>query len=553
MTDLSSHWAQVKQQAERLKPIHLRELFAQDPTRFAKYSARLDDLLIDFSKEKIDQTALNTLLDLAKAAKVEQWRDQMLSGAKINSTENRAVLHTALRGGANADLVIDGQNVNADVEAVKARFLAFAEQVRTGQYAAPNGKPFTDVVNIGIGGSDLGPVMVTLALAPYHDGPRTHFVSNVDGAHIADTLKTLNPETTLFIIASKTFTTAETMQNFATALTWLEQRVGKENSGKHLVAVSTNLERTRQFGIDDSRVFGFWDWVGGRYSLWSSIGLSIAIAVGAKQFQNLLDGAKSMDEHFRSAPLAQNLPVLLALIGIWRRNGLNYPTVGLMPYDQRLARFPAYVQQLDMESNGKYISREGTPVTQATGPIVWGEPGTNSQHSFFQLIHQGTGIIPVDFLLAANDHHAKPIQGVFEHHTVLMTNALAQANALAFGRTSDEVRAEMQTSGAKPEAIEALVPHRTFLGDRPSTMLLYKQLDAFTLGRLIALFEHKVFVQGIIWNINSYDQWGVELGKKLANTLQPIVAGAAIPDSLDSSTRGLIEHIHQLRQPEIQQ
>lgn len=552
MTDLSSQWAQVKQQAQRLKPIHLRELFAQDPERFAQYSVSFNDLLMDFSKEKMDQTALSTLLNLAKAAKVEYWRDQMLSGAKINTTENRSVLHTALRGGADKNLIIEGQDVNAEVEMVKARFLAFAEQVRSGEYSAPNGKAFTDIVNIGIGGSDLGPVMVTQALAPYHNGPRTHFVSNVDGAHIADTLATLDPQSTLFIIASKTFTTAETMQNFATALTWLEQSVGKENSGKHLAAVSTNLERTRQFGIEDSRVFGFWDWVGGRYSLWSAIGLSIAIAIGADHFQALLNGAKAMDEHFRNAPLEQNLPVLMGLIGIWRRNGLQYPTVGLMPYDQRLARFPAYVQQLDMESNGKYINREGKPVTESTGAIIWGEPGTNSQHSFFQLIHQGTDVIPVDFMLAANDHHAHPIKGVYEHHTVLMTNALAQANALAFGRSSDEVRADMQASGAKPEAIEALVAHRTFQGDRPSTMLLYKQLDPFTLGRLIALFEHKVFVQGIIWNINSFDQWGVELGKKLASTLQPIVAGASIPDSLDSSTHGLIGHIHQLRQPEVE-
>lgn len=552
MTELASHWAEIKQHAERLKPLHLRELFAQDSERFNQYSAQYHDLLIDFSKEKIDQAALEALIQLAQAAQIEYWRDQMLSGAKINTTEKRAVLHTALRGGAHANLIVDGQDVNADVAAVKERFLAFAEQVRSGEYLASNGQRFTDIVNIGIGGSDLGPVMVTQALAPYHDGPRTHFVSNVDGAHIADTLATLNPQTTLFIIASKTFTTSETMQNFATALTWLKAEIGQENSGKHLAAVSTNLERTRQFGIDDSRVFGFWDWVGGRYSLWSSIGLSIAIAVGAQHFQALLDGAKAMDEHFRTAPLAQNLPVLLALIGIWRRNGLNYPTVGLMPYDQRLARFPAYVQQLDMESNGKSVTRDGKAVNSATGPIVWGEPGTNSQHSFFQLIHQGTDAIPVDFMLAANDHHAKPIAGVYAHHTVLMTNALAQANALAFGRTADEVRAEMQASGATPEAIEALVAHRTFQGDRPSTMLLYKSLDPHTLGMLVALFEHKVFVQGIIWNINSYDQWGVELGKKLATALQPVVAGAPIPDSLDSSTRGLIEHIHQWRQAETQ-
>ncbi len=544
--NLTKNWQALAMQAERLKAQHLRELFAADPERFASLSFNLDDLLIDFSKEKIDSFALNALVQLAYAAQVEQRRDAMVQGEKINSTEHRAVLHMALRDGIPADVIVDGQDVLKDVAEVRERFLNFAEEVRTGAYKTVSGQTFTDVVNIGIGGSDLGPVMVTSSLAPWHDGPRLHFVSNVDGAHIVDTLTPLNPATTLIIVASKTFTTAETMLNFSTALAWLKTELG-EQAGQHVAAVSTNLAATRTYGIDDARVFGFWDWVGGRYSVWSAIGLPVAIAVGKQAFTAFLAGAKAMDEHFRLAPLEMNLPVLFALVGIWRRNLLNYPTVALIPYDQHLARFPAYVQQLDMESNGKQVQLDGSPIQEATGPVIWGEPGTNAQHSFFQLIHQGSHVIPVDFLAAANPSSQSEFADVQQHHETLLTNVLAQAQALAFGRDADAVRADMQAAGLPADKIEQLVPHRTFPGDRSSTSIIYKQLNPHTLGRLVALFEHKVFVQGVIWGVNSYDQWGVELGKKLANALAPALHERTIPADVDASTAGLLQHIHALR------
>lgn len=541
-----SIWTQLNTLGERLKATHLRDLFAENPKRFEDLSVRQDDLLLDFSKEKLDTSALQALLQLAEAAGVAAHRDAMVRGEKINITENRAVLHMALRDGVPADLRVDGQDVAADVQAVRARFLQFAEDVRTGAYAGVGGKPFTDVVNIGIGGSDLGPVMVTQALAPWHDGPRLHFVSNVDGAHIIDTLAKLDPPTTLVIVASKTFTTAETMQNFATALNWLRAGLG-EAAGQHVAAVSTNLEATRTYGIDDARVFGFWDWVGGRYSVWSAIGLPVAIAVGRDAFTQFLAGAQSMDEHFRTAPLQANLPVLFALVGIWRRNVLGYPTVALIPYDQHLARFPAYVQQLDMESNGKRVQLDGRSVQQASGPVVWGEAGTNAQHSFFQLIHQGSDIIPVDFLVAANPSSHSHFGDAVGHHDTLLTNVLAQAQALAFGRDEQQVRADMAAAGMAAGRIDQLATHRTFPGDRPSTLLVYRQLTPATLGRLVALFEHKVFVQGVIWGVNSYDQWGVELGKKLANALASAVRDRAIPTDVDGSTAGVLQHLHALR------
>lgn len=544
--NLSKAWQSLESHAESLKAQHLRELFATDANRFSFLSFRFDDLLIDFSKEKINYSALNALVDLAYASEVEERRDAMVQGKKINSTEQRAVLHMALRDGIPAELNTDGQDVLAEVAAVRERFLNFAEAVRTGSYQTVASKAFTDVVNIGIGGSDLGPVMVTTALAPWHDGPRVHFVSNVDGAHIVDTLSKLDPASTLVIVASKTFTTAETMLNFSTALDWLKGKLG-EQAGQHVAAVSTNLQATRTYGIDDARVFGFWDWVGGRYSVWSAIGLPVAIAIGKQAFTEFLSGAKAMDEHFCTAPLNMNLPVLFALVGIWRRNILHYPTVALIPYDQHLARFPAYVQQLDMESNGKRVRLDGTHIQESTGPIIWGEPGTNAQHSFFQLIHQGSDVIPVDFLAAANPSSQSEFGDVEQHHETLLTNVLAQAQALAFGRDAVAVRADMEAAGLPTEKIEQLVPHRTFPGDRPSTSIIYRQLNPYTLGRLVALFEHKVFVQGVIWGVNSYDQWGVELGKKLANALAPAMHERTVPTDADASTVGLLQHIHALR------
>ncbi|MEZ5448600.1 MAG: glucose-6-phosphate isomerase [Thiolinea sp.] len=536
----------LRAHGERLRKQHLRGLFAENPARFSELSVQLDDLLLDFSKEKLDSAALKALLELAVEAGVEARRDAMVRGDKINVTEDRAVLHMALRDGVPAGTTVDGQDVLADVSEVRERFLQFAEDVRTGRYATVSGASFTDVVNIGIGGSDLGPVMVTQALAPWHDGPVLHFVSNVDGAHIIDTLARLNPHTTLVIVASKTFTTAETMQNFATALAWLKTALGDE-AGQHLAAVSTNLEATRSYRIDDARVFGFWDWVGGRYSVWSAIGLPVAMAVGREAFTQFLAGARSMDEHFRTAPLHTNLPVLFALVGIWRRNVMGWPTVALIPYDQHLARFPAYIQQLDMESNGKRVTLTGENIAQASGPVIWGEAGTNAQHSFFQLIHQGSDVIPVDFLVAAEHSSVCSYADAQGHHDTLLTNVLAQAQALAFGRDEASVRADMQTAGLSAERIEQLASHRTFPGDRPSSLLVYRQMNPHTLGRLVALFEHKVFVQGAIWNVNSYDQWGVELGKKLASALAGAIRERQVPEGLDASTAGLLGHIHQLR------
>ncbi|MEM1298093.1 MAG: glucose-6-phosphate isomerase [Pseudomonadota bacterium] len=517
-------WAEVHQHAARLKSRHLRDLFAEDPTRFDSLHWRLDDLLIDASKEKLDTSALAALIDLARAVGVEVRRDAMFAGEAINETEGRAVLHMALRGGADAP---SGDDVAGTLD----RFLAFAEQIRAeGQ--------ITDVINIGIGGSDLGPAMAARALAPDCDGPSLHYVSNVDGAHMADTVARLDPARTLVIVASKTFTTLETMANAQLAKDWMGP-----NAGAQMAAVSTNLEGCAAFGIPESRVFGFWDWVGGRYSMWSSIGLSLAIGIGATRFRELLAGAANMDQHFRSAPLAENLPVLLAVIGIWRRNAMGCPTVALISYDQRLDRLAAYVQQLDMESNGKQIRLDGTNVKTATGPVIWGEAGTNAQHSFFQLIHQGTDVIPVDFVAAAQPREADP-----EHHALLLANCLAQSQALAFGRTAEEVAQDMGAAGATPEEVARLTPHRTFPGDRPSTTILHRQLDPFSLGRLIALFEHKVFVQGAIWGVNSYDQWGVELGKSLAKSLIPVLRDGKSAEA-DRSTNGLVATIRELSRP----
>ena len=521
--------------AARLRATTLRGLFADDPDRFRRFSATLDDLTMDFSKEKIDAPAFDALIALAEARGVAARRDAMAAGEAVNATEGRAALHMALRGSVAPEVAGVGE-----VAVTRDRFLAFAEAVRAGRYAGPDG-PFADVVNIGIGGSDLGPAMAARALAPDSDGPRAHFVSNVDGAHFTDVAARLDPRRTLVIVASKTFTTQETMTNALSARDWIAAAVGAEAAGGHFAAVSTNLPGCAEFGVPESRVFGFWDWVGGRYSLWGAIGLPVAVAIGAARFRALLDGAAAMDRHFLTAPLRENLPVLSALIGVWRRNAMGWPTVALIPYDQRLERFPAYVQQLDMESNGKRVKLAGAPVADATGPVIWGEPGTNAQHSFFQLLHQGTDVIPVDFIAAA-----EPREALGDHHAKLLANCLAQSGALAFGLTEGEVRAQMAQAGADAAEIDRLAPHRTFPGDRPSTTILHRRLDPFALGRLIALFEHKVFVQAALWGVNPFDQWGVELGKAMAKDLLPAVergAGAGF----DPSTAGLLARIGALR------
>jgi glucose-6-phosphate isomerase len=541
MSDTDEAWRRVLAAGERLGAVTLAGQFAADPDRFARFSARHGDLLLDYSKERVDADAMTALVALAEASGVAARRDAMFAGHAINETEGRAVLHVALRGAADPGLTVDGRDVAAGVEAEKARFLAFAEDVRAGRWRGVGGAPFTDIVNIGIGGSDLGPAMATAALAPFHDGPRTHFVSNVDGAHLAGVTARLDPATTLVIVASKTFTTLETMTNAASARDWLAARLG-DRAGDHLAAVSTNLAATAAFGIDDARVFGFWDWVGGRYSLWSAIGLPLAIAVGRERFAAMLAGAADIDRHFRTAPLAGNLPVLLGLIGVWRRNALALPTLAVIPYDQRLARFPAYLQQLAMESNGKSTALDGRPAAHATSPVVWGEPGTNAQHSFFQLLHQGSDIVPVDFLIAA-----RPDREAGDHHLKLAANCFAQSQALAFGLTEAELRAAMRADGASPREIDRIAPHRAFAGNRPSTTILYRQLDPATLGRLIALYEHKVFVEGVIWDIDSFDQWGVELGKELAGRLLPALAAGAAPAGADASTLGLAAAFHALR------
>jgi len=513
----------------------MRRAFERDPQRFAEFSAKAGDLLLDYSKCAVNSRTLKLLASLARAADVEGKRDAMFKGALINTTEGRAVLHTALRNRANTPVMVGTRDVMPDVNGVLAAMAGFAHEVRKSK--------ITDVVNIGIGGSDLGPAMTTLALAPYHDGPRLHYVSNVDGAHIADTLKGLKPETTLFLIASKTFTTIETMTNAKTARQWIADALGERKVGEHFAAISTAIPKVKAFGIAEDRIFGFWDWVGGRYSIWSAIGLPLMIAIGPERFINFLEGGHAMDRHFREAPLLQNLPMLMGLLGVWHRNVCGYPSRAIIPYDQRLSRFPAYLQQLDMESNGKRVTKDGKPVNGDTGPIVWGEPGTNGQHAFFQLLHQGTGIIPVEFLIAADPHEQAHMA---EHHALLVANCLAQSQALMKGRTLKEAEAQLLSMGKSKAEAKALAPHRVFTGNRPSVTLAYRKLDPFTLGRLIALYEHRVFVEAAIWNINAFDQWGVELGKELATGLQPVVEGKKGTEGLDSSTAGLVDYLRSL-------
>ncbi len=521
----------------------LRAAFADDPGRFDHYSADLDDLLLDYSKCAVTDETLSLLFDLAAAAGVEARRDAMFAGEKINVTENRAVLHTALRNRSGTPVVVDGEDVTFDVLAVLEAMGRFAEGVRSGELTGATGKRFTDIVNIGIGGSDLGPAMATLALAPFHDGPRAHYVSNIDSAHLADTLKLVNAETTLFIVASKTFTTVETMTNAETARSWLTELLGSGAVAHHFAAVSTALDKVEAFGIPQDRVFGFWDWVGGRYSLWSAIGLPIMIAVGARNFGRMLDGAHALDRHFVEAPAEQNLPMLLGLIGYWHRAICGYPTRAVIPYDQRLSRLPAYLQQLDMESNGKGVTLDGAPADGPTGPVVWGEPGTNGQHAFFQLLHQGTDIIPVEFIVAAQGHEPS----MKKHHDLLLANCLAQSEALMKGRTLEEAKAQLVAKGMEEAEADSLAPHKVFSGNRPSLTILYRQLDPFSLGRLIALYEHRVFVEATLFGINAFDQWGVELGKELATELLPVVEGKSSAEGRDSSTAGLVKRIEALR------
>ncbi len=536
---LSRLWSHAASAA----PKDMRAAFAADPGRFDALSLSLDDLLIDVSKCLVTSETLALLRDLARAAGVEARRDAMFAGEKINTTEGRAVLHTALRAGPEATIRVDGEDVMPEVRAVLAHCGAFAETIRSGTLRGATGKPITDVVNIGIGGSDLGPAMATLALAPYHDGPRLHFVSNVDGAHVADTLKELEPASTLVIVASKTFTTIETMTNAETARRWLVRSLGDGAVAYHFAAVSTALDKVAAFGIAPERVFGFWDWVGGRYSMWSAIGLPLMIAIGAERFAEMLAGARAMDAHFRAAPLEANLPLLLGLVGFYHRAVSLYPSRAVIPYDQRLARLPAYLQQLDMESNGKGVLLDGTPVATPTGPIVWGEPGTNGQHAFFQLLHQGTDIVPVEFIAAAEGHE----QELKHQHDLLLANCLAQSEALMRGRTRDEALAQLKARGLGDTEAGRLAPHRVFAGNRPSLTILYRRLDPYALGRLIALYEHRVFVEAALFGINAFDQWGVELGKELATGLQAVVEGKADAAGRDASTAGLVAHVHALR------
>ncbi len=526
----------LKSSAAATKATDIRAAFAADASRFSRFSASLDDLLMDYSKTAVNEEIIDLLLKLAHARGVESKRDEMFAGKAINFTENRAVLHTALRNRSNTPVLVDGKDVMPDVNAVLAAMGKFADGIRSGTLKGATGKAITDVVNIGIGGSDLGPVMATLALAPFHDGPRSHFVSNIDGAHIAETLKLVSPETTLFIIASKTFTTVETMTNAQTARAFIAKALGEQAVKHHFAAVSTALDKVAAFGIDSDRVFGFWDWVGGRYSIWSAIGLPLMIAVGPENFGKFLDGAHAMDNHFRHAPARENLPMLLGLIGFYHRNVLGYPTRAILPYDQRLLRFPAYLQQLDMESNGKGVTVDGTPVDGNSGPVAWGEPGTNGQHAFYQLIHQGTSIIPAEFMIAANGFEPD----LRHQHQLLMANCLAQSEALMKGRTFAEAKGQLTAKGMDDAQADFIAPHRVFTGNRPSITFVYEKLTPYALGRLIALYEHRVFVEGVLFRINSFDQWGVELGKELATGLLPVVEGKESAASHDSSTQGLV-------------
>ncbi len=534
----SPAWRALKAHQREMAGVHMRDLFAQDPRRFERFSLRLGDLLLDYSKNIITEQTMVLLVELARQQGVMELAGRMFNGEKINFTEGRAVLHVALRNRSNRPIVVDGHDVMPRVNRVLAHMREFCEQVRGGGWRGYTGKRITDIVNIGIGGSDLGPVMATEALRPWWGPLRPHFVSNVDGTHLAETLRSLDPETTLFIVSSKTFTTQETLTNARSARSWFLTAAGSEKAiARHFVAVSTNAAKVREFGIDTRNMFEFWDWVGGRYSLWSAIGLSIALTIGMDAFEAMLAGAHEMDEHFRTAPPERNLPVVLGLLGVWYTDFFGAETHAVLPYDQYLHRFPAYLQQLDMESNGKRVRRDGKPVDYPTGPVLWGEPGTNGQHSFYQLIHHGTRLVPADFLAPMQSHNP-----LGEHHTILLANFFAQTEALMRGKTEAEARAELEQAGLKGRRLERLLPHKVFPGNRPTNSILFRRLDPPTLGKLIALYEHKVFVQGAIWGIDSFDQWGVELGKQLAQAIQPELADDRPVTGHDSSTNGLINY-----------
>jgi glucose-6-phosphate isomerase len=516
----------------------MRELFAADPKRFAKMSRETCGLFVDWSKHRATEETWQLLLALARQADVAGWRDKMFAGARLNGSEDRAVLHVALRNRSNRPIVVDGADVMPQVNGVLAKMRSFTDRLRSGAWKGHTNKSISDIVNIGIGGSDLGPVMVTEALRPYWKADmRAHFVSNVDGTHIAETLERVDPERTLFIVASKTFTTQETLTNARTARGWLLDKLGAGNEAvaKHFVALSTNAKEVAGFGIDTANMFEFWDWVGGRYSLWSAIGLSIACVIGMDNFEDMLAGGHDMDEHFRTAPLADNLPVILGMLGVWYANFFGAETHAILPYDQYMHRFAAYFQQGDMESNGKGVDRQGNRVDYTTGPVIWGEPGTNGQHAFYQLIHQGTRVIPCDFIAPIETHNR-----LGQHHAILLANFFAQTEALMKGKTADEARAELVAAKLPAERIAQLVPHKTFTGNRPTTSIVAQKITPRSLGSLVALYEHKIFVQGIVWNIYSFDQWGVELGKQLAQKILPELDGDAPVTSHDASTNGLI-------------
>ena len=516
----------------------IQDLFKQEKNRFDDYSLTFNNqILVDFSKNNINQTTLSHLRQLAQECSLDSAKEAMFTGEKINRTENRAVLHTALRNRANTPVLVDGKDVMPEVNAVLAKMKDFCQRIISGEWKGYTGKAITDIVNIGIGGSDLGPYMVTEALRPYKNHLNMHFVSNVDGTHIAETLKKVNPETTLFLVASKTFTTQETMTNAQSARDWLLKAAKDESAvAKHFAALSTNAKDVEKFGIDTNNMFEFWDWVGGRYSLWSAIGLSIALSIGFENFEELLNGAHEMDKHFRSTPIEKNIPTTLALVGLWNTNFLGAQTEAILPYDQYLHRFAAYFQQGNMESNGKYVDRDGNVINNyQTGPIIWGEPGTNGQHAFYQLIHQGTTLIPCDFIAPAQSHNP-----LADHHNKLLSNFFAQTEALAFGKTKEEVEAEFVKAGKSLDDVKNIVPFKVFTGNKPTNSILIQKITPFTLGALIAMYEHKIFVQGVIFNIFSFDQWGVELGKQLANRILPELTDSEKVTSHDSSTNGLI-------------
>jgi glucose-6-phosphate isomerase len=540
----SNIWSALQTHYDEIKDHHMREMFENDKRRFDKYSLQLNDILYDFSKNRINDKTLSLLLELADQAGLSSWIKSMFDGEPINHTEHRAVLHTALRNQGSQSLVIEGEDILADVRQELERVKQLAEKIRTRKWRGVSNQPITDVVNIGIGGSHLGPLMVTEALRPYalHD-LNVHFVSNIDENHINDTLEYLAPETTLFIIASKTFTTQDTMVNAETARQWYISQMGSdEYIERHFCAVTSNITLAKEFGISEDNIFKMWDWVGGRYSLWSAIGLSIVIAIGSEQFDELLQGAYEVDQHFKNTPLNENIPVIMALLGIWYNNFFNAQTMAILPYDQHLHRFPSYLQQADMESNGKYVDRAGQEVDYTTGPVIFGEIGIAGQHAFFQLLHQGTKLVPADILAPVYSFRC-----IARHHRALMSNVFAQTEALMRGKTEQEAREELQRQGLGAEKIEQLLPYKVFPGNRPTSTLLFDTLDPKTLGSIIALYEHKIFVQGIIWNINSFDQWGVELGKQLAKSILDELNDTERVVSHDSSTNGLINHYKQRR------